>query len=184
VVGRWLLANNIELEQLSYRHDITVCRCGDGRREIVFRRTEHRTRKEQRWTVAIPMLVASKVRPPLIRRRLFVNFDKFQVVLGQGHEGRSPQLGNGPEPPACPVCSRRKGAFVPWPCPPLARWMPGWLREQWRERIQRTLRGRVEVYGKVIRGERIGNGAAEKGGHDTLAARLVNPDHPPTAARH
>jgi hypothetical protein len=34
------------------------------------------------------MLVPVKVRPPLIRRRLFVNFDKFQVVLEQGHEGR------------------------------------------------------------------------------------------------
>jgi hypothetical protein len=140
VVGRWLLANGIAAEQVSHRHDITVWRDEGGRREIGFRRIEHRSRKDQRWTVAIPMLVPLKIKPPVIRRRLFLNFDKFQGALESGHEGRSPSLGSGRlEPPACPVCSREAGRFVPWPCRALARWMPRGLQRQWAEHVEGTL---------------------------------------------
>jgi hypothetical protein len=141
LVGRWLLANDIEAKEVSHRHDITVWRGDSGREmEIGFRRIEHRCRKEQHWTIAVPMLVPLKVAPPVLRRRLFLNFDKFQEALNNGHEGRSPSLGSGRlEPPACPVCSREAGRFVPWPCPVLAEWMPRGLQRQWAEQVEGRL---------------------------------------------
>jgi hypothetical protein len=150
-VGRWLLTHDIKLEGVSYRHDITVWRHGNGQAEIAYMRTETRNRKGNYWTVAVPTLVPLKVKPPVIRRSLFLNFDKFQAMLEQGHQGRSPSIGESPQPPACPVCSREESRFVLWPCPPLVRWMPRQIRRRWREHLEKTLREREEVHRSVRR---------------------------------
>lgn len=139
-VRSWLHANGLGHREVSTEHDITVWRHPNGQREIGYMRNDYLYgRRRQPWVV-VPTLTPLKVRPPAIRRRLFLTFDKFQTALSAGHEGQEPRRGKGLEPPCCPRCSRDQGKFVSWPCPALMRWMPPWLVRHLRAHIENLLK--------------------------------------------
>jgi hypothetical protein len=137
-VRDWLRANGLGGRVVSLKHDITVWRRNDGRREIGYMRRDRLDRRKHP-RVVIPTLVPLKAKQPILTRRAIPYFDKLQAALNAGHQGQEPLRGKGLEPPACPPCSRVHGDFVPWPCWAVPRWMPRWLEEYWNEHVAGVL---------------------------------------------
>jgi hypothetical protein len=137
-VRDWLRANGLGGRVVSLKHDITVWRRNDGRREIGYMRRDRLDRRKHP-RVVIPTLVPLKAKQPILTRRAIPYFDKLQAALNAGHQGQEPLRGKRLEPPACPPCSRAHGDLVPWPCWAVTRWMPRWLEEYWNEHIAGVL---------------------------------------------
>lgn len=79
-VWRWLFFHDIGWQAVSVAHDITVWKLPGGGREIGYMHQDRYERRKRPWVV-VPKLAPLRLKPPVIRHRLFLNFDKFQAAL-------------------------------------------------------------------------------------------------------